>query len=90
MHLPTPPPELYRAMRHADFADTESMRTLETEVTRFARALRAADAPQSRVLFEVRGLVDDALPTRLVPLRTSEDRARLLALAERWCAVATP
>ena len=74
-------------MQGADFASPTSMRTLQDAVTSYARALRAATASQSLITATVRALVDDSLPTRIVVIRTSEDRARLLALAAEWSAV---
>jgi hypothetical protein len=77
-------------MRIADFANATSMRALEIEVATYARALRDATAPQSVVNSTVRALIDESLPTRIVTIRTSEDRARLLALAAQWSARPTP
>jgi hypothetical protein len=62
------------------------MATLEAELTEYARALRASRQSQPVVDRMIRALVDDSLPTRAVPIRTSEDRTRLLALAAKWCA----
>ena len=84
--LPAPTPELQRALHLSHFADAASMRTLQAEVTGYARALRAAMLSQSVVNRMIRALVDDSIPTRAVPIRTSEDRARLLALAAEWSA----
>jgi hypothetical protein len=84
MRLPAPPPELHHAMQVADFANPTSMHALESAVATYAGALRAATVPQSLVSSTIRALVDDSLPTRLVTIRTSEDRARLLALAVVW------
>ena len=86
MRLPPPPPALHHAMRIADFANASSMRALQIEVTRYARALRDAAASPSLVSATVRGVIDDSLPTRAITIRTSEDRARLLALAAEWSA----
>ena len=83
-HLPAPSADFQRALRLADFADESSMRTLQAEVSRYARALRAANVSQSRVIATVRALVDDALPNRVVPIRTSEGRTQLLALVAAW------
>jgi hypothetical protein len=90
MRLPLPPLDLLRALQVADFANASSMHALEVEVTTYARALREVRAPQSVVAATVRALVDESLPTRLVTIRTSEDRARLLALAAAWSAEPTP
>lgn len=62
------------------------MHTLQTELTGYARALRAAMVSQPVVNRMIRALVDDSLPSRAVPIRTSEDRTRLLALAAEWSA----
>ena len=84
MPLPNPSPELHRAMQLADFANAASMLALQFELTAYARTLRAADASQVMVTSTVRALVDESLPRRVVPIRTSEDRNRLLALAAEW------
>ena len=84
--LPAPTPELQRALLLSQFADDASMRTLQTELTAYARALRAAMVSQAVVNRIIRALVDDSLPNRAVPIRTSEDRSRLLALAAEWSA----
>ena len=84
--LPGPTPELQRALHLSQFTDGASMETLQTELAGCARALRAAMVSQPVVERMIRALVDDSLPTRAVPIRTSEDRARLLALAAEWSA----
>jgi len=84
--LPAPPPELQRALQLSQFADDASMRTLQTELTAYARALRAAMVSQAVVNRMIRALVDDSLPNRAVLIRTSEERSRLLALAAEWSA----
>jgi hypothetical protein len=89
VQLPSPSATLESALRLADFADAASMSTLQREVTLYAFALRAASAPPSVVAGMVRGIVDDSLPVRVVPIRTSESRARLLRLAEEWSAAPT-
>ena len=89
MTLPAPTPELHRAMQIADFASPPSMRALQDAVTTYARALRVATASQSVISSTVRAVVDDSLPTRVVVIRTSEDRARLLALVAEWSALPT-
>lgn len=86
MRMPAPPPELHRAMQIADFANPTSMHDLQVELATYAGTLRAATVPQSVVNSTIRALVDDSLPTRVVVIRTSEDRARLLALAVAWSA----
>ena len=65
------------------------MRALQDAVTTYARALRVATASQSVISSTVRAVVDDSLPTRVVVIRTSEDRARLLALVAEWSALPT-
>jgi hypothetical protein len=62
------------------------MRTLQIELAAYAHALRAAMLSPAVVNRMVRALVDDSLPGRAVPIRTSEDRSRLLALAAEWSA----
>jgi hypothetical protein len=62
------------------------MRTLQTELTAYARALRAAMVSQPVVNRMIRALVDESLTSRAVPIRTSEDRTRLLGLAAEWTA----
>lgn len=84
--LPAPTLELQRALHFSQFADDASMRTLQTELTAYARALRGAMVSQAVVNRMIRALVDDSLPNRAVPIRTSEDRSRLLALAAEWSA----
>jgi hypothetical protein len=73
-------------MQIADFANPTSMHDLQVELATYAGTLRAATVPQSVVNSTIRALVDDSLPTRVVVIRTSEDRARLLALAVAWSA----
>ncbi len=84
--LPGPTPELQRALHLSQFTDGASMRTLQAELAGYARTLRAAMVSQPVVDRMIRALVDDSLPTRAVPIRTSEDRTRLLALAAEWSA----
>jgi hypothetical protein len=84
--LPAPPPALMSALAVADFANPASMQALELEVTTYARALRASSARQPVVESTVRAVVDDSLPRRVLPIRTSEDRTRLLALTAAWSA----
>jgi hypothetical protein len=86
LQLPSPTPELRRALQFSHFADGASMLTLQAELTSYARALRACMASQAVVERTIRAVVDDSLPTRAVPIRTSEDRTRLLTLAAEWCA----
>ena len=64
--------------------DGASMRTLQVELVAYAHALREAMLSQVVVSRMIRALVDDSLPSRAVPIRTSEDRTRLLALAAEW------
>jgi hypothetical protein len=90
MSLPLPPAELQQALRFADFTNATSMQALELAVRAYARALRAATATPWLVASTVRALVDDSLPLRVIPIRTSEDRTRLLALAADWCAAPAP
>jgi hypothetical protein len=90
MRLPPPSADLTRALRHADFANPASMGVLRDEVASYARALREATASPSVVFATVRGVVDDSLSTRVIPIRTSEDRNRLLALAADWSARPIP
>lgn len=84
--LPDPRPELHRALQLSQFDDGASMRTLQVELVAYAHALRAAMLSQVVVSRMIRALVDDSLPSRIVPIRTSEDRTRLLALAAEWSA----
>ena len=84
MQLPSPTDALAYALRHADFADEASMTRLQREVAHYAALLRSTAAPPSVVSGMIRGAVDDSLSTRLVPVRTSENRTRLLRLAEEW------
>jgi hypothetical protein len=83
---PAPTPALMHALQVADFADAESMSVLRAEIIAYARTLRAARKPQSVITYEIRALVDDSLPARVVRLRTSEDRGLLLGLAAEWSA----
>jgi hypothetical protein len=63
---------------------------LRVEVASYAQALREATASPSVVRDTVRAVVDDSLSTRLVPIRTSEARNRLLALTADWSARPIP
>lgn len=86
MQLPPPTVALAHALRHADFADAVSMEVLHREVSRYAAVLRSMAAPPHVVAGMIREVVDDSLATRVVPVRTSENRMRLLRLAEEWSA----
>ena len=84
--VPAPSAELRRALQLADFADAASMSALQAEVTRFAQLLRSASVHQTLITATVRGVVDDSLSQRAVPIRTSEGRNQLLNLAAEWSA----
>ncbi|HJU90414.1 MAG TPA: hypothetical protein VJ672_13545 [Gemmatimonadaceae bacterium] len=86
MQLPPPTAALTHALRHADFADAASMDQLQRQVALYASVLRSMAVPASVVAGMIRGVVDDSLATREVPVRTSENRTRLLRLAEEWSA----
>ena len=86
MQLPPPTVALAHALRHADFADAVSMERLHREVSLYASVLRSMAAPPHVVAGMIREVVDDSLATRVVPVRTSENRMRLLRLAEEWSA----
>lgn len=86
MQLPPPTAALAHALQHADFADAASMESLRREVARYASVLRSMAAPPAVVARVIRGVVDDSLATRVVPVRTSENRMLLLQLAEEWSA----
>jgi hypothetical protein len=86
MRIPPLPPELSVTLRLADFANEPSMQALRRAIASYAQTLRDAAVSPSVVSATVRGVVDDSLTTRVIPIRTSEDRTRLLALAADWSA----